>query len=102
MNSSLGMATSSFVPSLKEYIQIFGEEEAKSMICKNPGLLAVRPAEAARSTNQTMQASYLIAATRSIGAVALPALALLLLIPTMESITGIPIRAIFFSAILGS
>ena len=55
------------------------------MICRNPGLLAVRPEEAARST-ETMSASYLIAATRPIGPVALPTLAALLLVPTVEAL----------------
>jgi hypothetical protein len=88
-----------FSASLKEYKQIFGEEEAQAMICRNPGLLAVRPEEAARSTEQTMRASYLIAATRPIGPVALPTLTALLLVPTFEAITGIPIRATLFSSI---
>jgi hypothetical protein len=91
-----------FAGALKEYVGIFGEEEAKAMVCRNPGLLAIRPAEAAKATDQTMKASYLIAATRPYGKVLLPTLALLLLVPAIEAVSGIPIRATILSAITGS
>lgn len=91
-----------FAPALKEYANIFGEEEAKAMMCRNPGLLAVKPVEAARATDQTMQASYLIASTRPFGDVLLSTLAALLLIPAVEAVSGVPIRTTFFSAITGA
>lgn len=91
-----------FAASLKEYSAIFGEEEAKAMVGRNPGLLAVKPVEAAKATDQTMQASYLIAATRPFGDVLLPSILLLLLVPAFESVSGVPIRATLFSAITGA
>jgi hypothetical protein len=91
-----------FAGSLKEYIGIFGEEEAKAMVCRNPGLLAVRPAEAAKATDQTMKASYLIAVTRPYGKVLLPTLVFLLLVPTIEAVSGIAIRATIVSTIIGA
>ena len=91
-----------FAGALKEYTAIFGEEEAKAMVCRNPGLLAVKAVEAAKATDQTMQASYAIAATRPFGAVLLPTLGALLLVPALESISGIPIRIAVFAAITGA
>ena len=72
------------------------------MVTRNAGLLAIRPDEAAKATDQTMQASYLIGATRPFGDILLPGLAFLLLVPAIEGITGVPIRAEFLSAVTGS
>jgi len=91
-----------FALSLKEYVQIFGEDDAKAMVVRNPGLLAVPPVEAARATDQTMQASYVIGFTRPYGPVLLPGLLALLLVPAFEGVSGIPIRAAIFAAITGS
>ncbi|CAB9509341.1 expressed unknown protein [Seminavis robusta] len=91
-----------FAPSLKEYSAIFGEEEAKAMVTRNAGLLAIRPNEASKATDSTMQASYVIGATRPFGDILLPGLAFLLLVPALEGITGIPIRTEFLSAVTGA
>jgi hypothetical protein len=86
-----------FKPSLGAYSEIFGKEEAKAMVARNPGLLAVKPSDAATVTDQTMTFSYLIAYTRPSSKVTLPLLFVLLAIPVVEAITGIQIRAAFFS-----
>jgi hypothetical protein len=80
-----------FAATSKEYAQIFGEEEAIAMVCRNPGLIAVRPAEAAKATNQTMLASYAVAATRPLGSVLLVLLLALVMVPAIEGFTGISI-----------
>lgn len=86
-----------FKPSLEAYSQVFGKEEAQAMVARNPGLLAVKPSDAATVTDQTMTFSYLVAYTRPFSKVTLPLLLGLLLIPLVEKITDIPIRATFFS-----
>lgn len=89
----LAFDKSVFGPSLREWSQVFGEEEAKEMVRRNPGLLAVKPEEASRSTDQTMTFSYIVAATRPLGPFLLSSLALLLLIPAFEAITGLQIQS---------
>ena len=84
-----------FAASLKEWTEIFGEEESKGMVDRNPGLLAIRPTEAARADDQTMAFSYVVSFTRPLGPVALPLLLVLLLTPAIETVTGIPIRSSF-------
>ena len=93
----LSFERSWFKPSLESYSEIFGKEEAKAMVARNPGLLAVKPSDAATVTDQTMTFSYLVAYTRPYSKVTLPLLFVLLSIPVVESITGISIRAPFFS-----
>jgi hypothetical protein len=88
----LALNKAQFSPALKEYAIIFGEDEAKAMVCRNPNLLAVRPAEAAKANGQTMQASYLIAVTRPAGPILLALLAALVLVPVFEGLTGIRIN----------
>jgi hypothetical protein len=83
-----------FAATLEEYAQIFGREEAIAMVCRNPGLIAVRPAEAAKATGLTMQASYVVAATRPLGSVLLVILLALVMVPAIEGITGIPISIV--------
>jgi hypothetical protein len=83
-------------PSLKAFQEIFGEEQAKAMVSRNPGLLAVNPADAATVTEQTMVFSYLVGYTRPLGPVLLPLLLFLLLTPVLERL-GIPIRSDFLS-----
>lgn len=86
-----------FKPSLEAYSEIFGKDEAQAMVARNPGLLAVKPSDAVTVTDQTMTFSYLVAYTRPYSKVTLPLLFGLLLIPVVEAITDIPIRATFFS-----
>jgi hypothetical protein len=70
----------------------FGEEETKDMVLRNPGLLSVQPSLAKKTDGSTMVFSYIIAATRPIGAFGPVLIILLLLTPYIESVTGIPIR----------
>ncbi|GAX13381.1 hypothetical protein FisN_8Lh409 [Fistulifera solaris] len=86
-----------FKPSLEAYSEIFGKDKAMAMVARNPGLLAVKPSDAATVTDQTMTFSYLVAYTRPYSKVTLPLLFVLLAIPVVEAITGIQIRAAFFS-----
>lgn len=88
-----------FASSLQEFSNIFGEEEAKGMVVRNPGLLAVTPAEAARTNDSAMQASYIIGATAPFGNILLPLLMTLLLVPAAEGVTGIPIRDTFLATL---
>eukprot|EP00591_Stephanopyxis_turris_P001774 CAMPEP_0195517692 /NCGR_PEP_ID=MMETSP0794_2-20130614/11322_1 /TAXON_ID=515487 /ORGANISM="Stephanopyxis turris, Strain CCMP 815" /LENGTH=190 /DNA_ID=CAMNT_0040646549 /DNA_START=141 /DNA_END=713 /DNA_ORIENTATION=+ len=93
-----------FLPSFKAFAEIFGEEEAKGMVQRNPGLLAVKPTGygGADATDRlTMQLSYVVAATRNTGPYLLSTLALLLSVPLLELISGVPIRATLFAAISG-
>eukprot|EP00980_Cylindrotheca_fusiformis_P002972 scaffold688_cov105-Cylindrotheca_fusiformis.AAC.1 len=70
----------------------FGEEETKDMVLRNPGLLSVQPSLAKKTDDSTMVFSYIIAATRPIGAFGPVLIILLILTPLIEAITGIPIR----------
>jgi hypothetical protein len=88
-----------FAGSLKAWSEIFGPEEAKEMVRRNPGLLAVRPTDAASATDTTMKFSYLVAYTRPLGPVGLPLLFVLLLTPAIEFVTGIPIRSAFLGGL---
>jgi hypothetical protein len=69
---------------------------------RNPGLLAINPTNAAKSNEQTMVFSYLVAWTRPFGKVLLPGVLFLLLTPLIEQVTGLPIRTTFLSSITGS
>ena len=53
-----------FGPCLTAWSEKFGEEQAKAMVYRNPGLLGVPPILAAEADESTMAASYVIAATR--------------------------------------
>jgi hypothetical protein len=86
-----------FGPSYKEWSRIFGADEAKAMVLRNPGLLAVRPENAATATDQTMNFSYIVAYTRPFSKILLPGLLFLLAVPAMEAVTGVSIRALLFS-----
>jgi hypothetical protein len=86
-----------FGPSYKEWSRIFGPDEAKAMVLRNPGLLAVRPENAATATDQTMNFSYIVAYTRPFSKVLLPGLLCLLAVPAMEAVTGVSIRASLFN-----
>lgn len=91
-----------FAGTYKEWSGIFGEEETKDMVLRNPGLLAVRASEAAKASDQTMVFSYIVAATRPIGVFGPITLMLLVCVPFIEAATGIPIRTPFLAALTGS
>ena len=81
-----------FAGSLEEYANIFGEEKAKDMVLRNPGLLGVKASDAAKATDQTMYFSYIVAYTRPVGGLLLGGVFLLLSIPVFEGVTGIRIN----------
>ena len=81
-----------FAGSLEEYANIFGEEKAKDMVLRNPGLLGVKAADAAKANDQTMYFSYIVAYTRPVGGLLLGGVFLLLSIPVFEGVTGIRIN----------
>jgi hypothetical protein len=94
--TALAFDPSNFAPSLEELIKIFGDDEARAMVGRNPGLLALKPfgpGGAETANKQTMQFSYIISATRPYGRVLLYGLLALLSVPLIESVTGIPIRS---------
>lgn len=99
---ALAFSSKNFGESLKEFSILFGEEKAKAMVVRNPGLLAINPTNAAKSNEQTMVFSYLVAWTRPFGKVLLPGVLFLLLTPLIEQVTGLPIRTTFLSSITGS
>mmetsp|Transcript_93057 Transcript_93057/g.267734 ORF Transcript_93057/g.267734 Transcript_93057/m.267734 type:complete len:215 (-) Transcript_93057:149-793(-) len=85
----LAFDSTNFDPCLENWSNVFGLEAAQEMVVRNPGLLAVRPGEAAKATDSTMVFSYIVAITRPVGGLLLATLFLLLLTPVIESITGI-------------
>ena len=65
--SCLGYDGSVFQATYEAFSEVFGEEETKGMVTRNPNLLAVRPTGfggAINAKSDTMQMSYVIAATR--------------------------------------
>jgi hypothetical protein len=90
-----------FGHSLDALIRNFGEEKAKGMVQRNPGLLAITPEDAAGANEQTMVFSYLIGITRPASPILLPALFFALFSPAIEAVTGIPVRTAFLAAISG-
>lgn len=96
----LGFNKANFKPTYAEFSNIFGAEEAKEMVMRNPGLLAVKPEDAATSDDQTMQFSYIVAATRPAGPVLLYGTLGLLSLPVIEGISGVPFRANLLQSIL--
>ena len=88
-----------FAPSFTIWSEIFGEEETKKMVSRNPGLLAVKPKDAGLNTDNTMAASYLIAFTRPIGLFGPAFVFSLLMVPVIEGTTGIPVKEPFFAAL---
>ena len=95
-----------FAPSLDALGAKFGVDESKAMVMRNPGLLFLKPTGAGgadTADNLTMRMSYVVAATRPIGARGgVYVLVLLLASPFVELATGIPIstsfRDFFFSS----
>lgn len=61
---SLVFDSDSFGPCLEAWTEQFGLEAAQQMVCRNPGLLAVRPASASEPAEDAMFFSYLIGITR--------------------------------------
>lgn len=86
-----------FAPSFKEWSQIFGADETIDMVLRNPGLLAVRPEDAATATDQTMNFSYIVAYTRPLSKILLPGLLFLIAVPALEAVTGVSIRGALFN-----
>lgn len=86
-----------FGPSLDAFSEVFGEDKARAMVLRNPGLLGVKPSEAATSSEQTMVFSYLVAVTRPVSSILAPLLLFCVLSPGIEAATGIPVRSTFLS-----
>lgn len=67
MPGSLGFDPSLFLETFEAFSEVFGAEETKGMVTRNPNLLAVRPTGfggAINAKKDTMQMSYVIAYTR--------------------------------------
>lgn len=89
----LSFKKENFKPSLSAFSNVFGRDEAIAMVRRNPGLLALKPANAATVTDQTMVFSYLVGYTRPVGPLFLSLLALALLTLPLEAVTGIKVSA---------
>lgn len=99
----LAFNLSNFAENYKVYEDIFGDEAAKAMVQRNPGLLAVKAEDAARNTDeQTMAFSYLVSTFRPISDIAFPFLLLLLSTPAIEQVSGFPIRTTLFAFLTNS
>jgi hypothetical protein len=84
-----------FGPSLIEFAKTFGDEEARGMVQRNPGLLVVAPTGAGGADSVedlAMQFSYVVAATRPVGPFLLYGTLSLLFEPAFELISGIPLK----------
>jgi hypothetical protein len=84
-----------FGPSLTEFAKTFGDEEARAMVQRNPGLLIVKPTGAGGADSVedlAMKFSYVVAATRPAGPFLLYGTLSLLFEPTFEFISGIPLK----------
>lgn len=89
---SLAFDSSAIAETFAIWAEKFGEEETKEMVLRNPGLLSVKPVYAKKTDDSTMAFSYIVAATRPIGAAGPALILLLVLTPVIEALTGIPIR----------
>lgn len=78
-----------FGPSLSAFGEKFGADEAREMVIRNPGLLSVKPANAESADDLTMQLSYVVEITRPIGIYGPIFVIGLLMIPALESATGV-------------
>jgi hypothetical protein len=85
----LAFDSTRFSATCDAWTEVFGLEKTQEMVARNPGLLAVRPGEAAKASDSTMVFSYIVAATRPLGPVLLVTLLLAVLTPLIESVTGI-------------
>lgn len=102
--SCLAYNRNHFQPSLDAFSAKFGEEEARAMVFRNPNLLAVPPTgyKAADAVgDDAMLLSYVVAATRPLGPVLLPAFFLALLTPSIEVLSGMPLRSILLGQLTG-
>lgn len=99
---ALAFDTKKMTECFKIWSDVFGEEETKDMVLRNPALLAVGPELAQKTDEQTMQFSYIVAATRPIGAFGPIGLIALLSVPAIEAVTGIAISEPFKAAITGA
>jgi len=95
----LSFDTKIFSETFQVWSEIYGEEEAKNMVSRNPGLLAVEPKDASSSTDQTMAFSYVVSATRPIGLFGPIGIVALISVPGIEAATGIPIKEPFLQAL---
>lgn len=93
----LAFAKENFGPSLDAFGEVFGYDESIEMVKRNPGLLSVNPGSAAAADGLTMQLSYVIDFTRPIGAAGPTFIVALLLIPALESATGVSRGELFSS-----
>jgi len=92
---ALAFNRKNFAPSLKAFAAKFGNDEAREMVQRNPGLLALKPSGAGGADSvedQTMKFSYLVAATRPAGPFLLYGLLSLLCEPALEKLTGFPLK----------
>ena len=89
----LGFNVNNIKPALDNFAEILGLEAAQAMVQRNPGLLAVRPADAAKVNEQTMVFSYLVGITRPVGGLLLGLLFAALLSLPVEAATGISFRS---------
>mmetsp|Transcript_4050 Transcript_4050/g.3822 ORF Transcript_4050/g.3822 Transcript_4050/m.3822 type:complete len:252 (-) Transcript_4050:197-952(-) len=99
---ALAFNKSNFAANYKVYEDVFGEEPAKAMVKRNPGLLAIKPEDALKTDEQTMAFSYLVSTFRPVSDVAFPLLLLLLSTPAIERFSGIPIRTTFLGLLTNS
>ena len=79
------------------YFSFYNDQQ--NMVSRNPGLLAVQPKDAGINTDNTMAASYVIAATRPIGIFGPITIGSLLMVPVIEGTTGIAIKEPLFAAL---
>ena len=87
--SILAFNKDNFGPCLTAFGEKFGDEEAKAMVIRNPGLLSCSPASAKITEDSTMQLSYVVEFTRPIGIFGPIILVSLLCVPAIESALGL-------------
>jgi len=98
---TLEMDPSYFKGTYDIFCETFGKEDAIEMVKRNPGLLATAPdgyGSAETAGPETMFLSYVVAATRPAGPLLLSLLISLLLLPSFELLTGIPVRDSLFKS----
>lgn len=96
----LSFTRTNFAPALEAFGEKFGYDESKEMIQRNPGLLATTPVAAEASDDLTMKMSYVIDVTRPLGKAGPITIALLLMIPVIEGVTGVT-RGDLLASLLG-
>lgn len=88
-----------FAASFAIWSEVFGEDKAKDMVSRNPGLLAITSKDAGKNTDNTMAFSYIVAVTRPLGLFGPAGILALLSVPVIEGTTGIAIKQPFFEAL---